>query len=90
MSSLDLAGAAGTAALDASRLSDADKRELQQFVQNETQKAGIQDSKSRTPAPSFSQAFAGVFNASSSPAPPLQSQRCSPTLDQIDNALNAR
>lgn len=52
MSSMDLGGITGQAALDASRLSDADKRELQQFVQNESQKAGIQDSTS--PRPSFS------------------------------------
>lgn len=46
---MDLGGITGQAALDASRLTDADKRELQQFVQNESQKAGIQDSKTKLP-----------------------------------------
>lgn len=32
--------------LDASKLSDADKRELSTFVQNEQQKANVQESES--------------------------------------------
>jgi len=39
-----LGGLGGSEDLDISRMSDSEKREFQQFVQNESQKAGIQES----------------------------------------------
>ena len=36
-------------ALDMATMSDADKREIQQFIQNESQKASIQESTSLSP-----------------------------------------
>jgi hypothetical protein len=41
-----LGGLGGSEELDISRMSDSEKREFQQFVQNESQKAGIQESAS--------------------------------------------
>lgn len=38
-------GVNGAMANELNQLSDADKRELQQFIQNESQKASIQDSE---------------------------------------------
>jgi hypothetical protein len=42
MSSIGLPGDEG---VDLNRMSDTEKREIQQFVQNESQKAGIQESE---------------------------------------------
>lgn len=45
MASLGNVGSGSGSGLDLSQLTDNDKKELQQFIQNESQKSNIQDSE---------------------------------------------